>query len=420
LTQRSIWKDKYGIGYQSSLTSPILTSSGLYLGDHPSINPQIQIYNAPKSKGTAANSYNYEYKNSTRLPSILLPIRITPKEIYPVLRLFFQKGSLQDSTVNTKKWFYPYSYADGGESCEIWGTLVRETATTGTSSSVRMTGAICNSFSINSATGRDYVNVRANLIGRDIEYDHDTSGDTFTLPTDAPLLWRNANTKIGNSYDSLESLDLRDFNLSCNSNPRPRFYNNEKVKHFNLQRITGTGSIIIPWENSSTNFTNSKVLCDNLNGSLFRLSTYWVDQYVTSGYSMSINLLCRYMSGLLAREDELSNAVGFVLTEDDSFTSSNNKISTWATDASDASKITFTFPANETLTGNVFPGDVLILTDASSGNNTEYEIERIISSTQLKLVNNHAAGTSANGTGVIIKRNAISIGLDDNVNRGIT
>jgi len=399
---------------------PVAATTGLYLDTHPSINPQIQIYSSTKSKGTAADSYNYEYKNSTRLPSILLPARITPKEAYPVLRLFFQKGSLQDSSVNTKKWFYPYSYVDGGESCEIWGTIIRETASTGISSSVRMTGAICNSFSINLAGGGDYLNLRANLVGRDVEYDHNTSGDTFTLPTDAPLLWRNANTKIGNSYDALETLDLRDFNLTCNSNPKPRFYNNEKVKHFNLQRITGMGSITVPWENSSTNFTNSQVLSDYLNGSLFRLSTYWVDQYITSGYSMSINLLGRYTSGLLAREDELSNAVGFILVEDDSFTSNNNKILTWAIDASDASKITFTFPANETLMGNVFPGDIVILTDASSGNNTEYEIERIISSTQLKLVSNHAAGTSANGTGVIIKRNAISIGLDDNVNRGIT
>lgn len=419
MSQRSIWLDKYGLGYQSTITGAVSASAGIFIQQHPSINARIQVYTPEKAKGTAASSFNYETENSTRSPVLSIPTRISPKEIYPFLRLFFQKGSLQDSSVNTKKWFYPYSYKSEGESCEIWATIVRATASSGDSNSHRMTGAICRSFSIN-PSGTDYINLTANLIGRDLEIDHECSGDTFTIPADAPFLWRNAVTKIGNSYDAQETLDLREFSLTCNNNAVPRFYNNEKVKHFNLQKITGMGTLTIPWENSTTSYLDNQTIEDYLNGSLFRLSAYWVDQYITSGYSLSINLLGRYMSGMISNDTELSNTMGFVLVEDDSFTSENNKISTWTIDVTDASKITFTFPSNETLTGNVFPGDVLILTDASSGSNTEYEIERILSGTQLKLVNNHVAGISASGTGTIIKRNPINIGLDDNTNRNIT
>lgn len=419
MAQRALWADKYSLGYQSSLTTAVAGSVGVFMFNHASANPQLLVYNADKSKATAANSYNYEYANSNKMPNMLIPTRVTPKEVYPFLRLFFQRGSLQDSTVNTKKWFYPYSYQSNGGSCEIWSSLIRETATTGTAKSHRVTGAICNDITIN-PVGRDYVNITANMLGRDIELNHETSGDTFTLPLDAPLLWRNATTKIGDSYTALETLDLKSFSMNIKNNARGSFYNNALVKRFNLERVTGNGSLLVPWENSSTNYTDNQVLTDLLNGSLFRLSVYWKDQYLASGYSLSINMLGRFVSGMIGNDAELSNQMQFIMAEDDSFTSSNSKVSTWAISGSTASQITLGFNSTETLLGNVFPGDILILTDALAGSNIQYEIERIISSTVLKLTTNHAAGTSANGTGVIIKRQPISIGLRDETNRNIT
>uniref|UniRef100_A0A6M3XK38 Tail protein n=1 Tax=viral metagenome TaxID=1070528 RepID=A0A6M3XK38_9ZZZZ len=350
------------------------------------------------------------------MPAALFPIRVTPKEAYPFLRLFFQKGSLQDSTTNTKKWFYPYSY--DGSTCEVWGSIVRELAATGTSTSHRLTGAVCNSITISPTA--DYIDLTASVISRDIELNRDTSGDTFTLPTDAPLLWRNSVTKMGNSYTAPETCDFRGIKTNLKNNITGKFYNNDKVKRFNIGNFTGNGTVIIPWENGTTNYTDNQVLTDFLNGTLTRLSMYWIDQYLTSGYSFSVNLLCRYIQGNIGEETEISNSMNFVLVEDYSFSSSNSKISTWTIDGSDASLMTFTFPSTETLTGNVFPGDVVATLDASAGHTINWVIERVVDADTVKLINNHTAGTGASGTSVIIKRQPISIGLRDEINRGIT
>lgn len=357
-----------------------------------------------------------EFATAGRMPVALFPIRVTPKETYPFIRLFFQRGSLQDSTTNTKKWFYPYSY--DGSTCEIWGSIVRELATTGTSKSHRLTGAICNGITLMPTA--DYIDLTASVIARDIELNRDTSGDTFTLPTDAPLLWRNSVTKMGNTYDALETCDFRDIKINLKNSITGKFYNNAKVKRFNIGNFNGDGSIIIPWENSTTNFTDNQAITDFLNGTLTRISMYWIDQYLTSGYSMSVNMLCKYVQGRIGTDAEISNAMNFVLVEDYSFASANSKISTWAIDGSDASLVTFTFPANETLTGNVFPGDVIATLDASAGQGVNWVIERVVDTDTVKLVNNHTAGTSASGTVVTIKRQPISIGIDDQTNRSIT
>ena len=110
----------------------------------------------------------------------------------------------------------------------------------------------------------------------------------------------------------------------------------------------------------------------------------------------------------------------FILVEDCSFSSTNNKITNWAIDGSDASLIDLTFSGSETLTGEVFPGDTIITPDASAGQATYWAIEKIMDTNTAKLTANHSAGTSASGTNITIIRNAISFGLNDGLDRGIT
>ena len=420
MAQRSIWEDKYGYGIQTStIDVPSSCTSGIFLMSHSQLDPRFQTIEQRKTTTSSSRSQLIEFSMNGRIPSSRLPIIMSPSQIYPFFRLFFQKGSLQDSSTNTIKWFYPYSFENGGSECEVWGTFVRELASTGTTQSQRITGSIVSSLSFLPST-LEYMVLDCSIIGRDFEKNRQTSGDTFTLSTDAPLLWRNCETRIGNSYDSLETFDLKRFGLTLVNNPVGRFYNNSKIKRFNLGNFVGNGRIIVPWENSSTNYKNNQLFTDYENGVVTRLSLYWNTQYATTGSSLSVNLLLRHNSVTISDDKEVSNLSEFILVEDTSFSYDNSKISSWTIDNSDDTKISFTFPGSQTLTGNVFPGDAVVTVDASSGYNNKWTIENVVNFSTVKLTSSHPAGTGAAGSNAIIIRQPINIGLNDNVNRGIT
>lgn len=418
MAQRSRWQDRYGYGEQSAIDTAVASSYGLFMVDHSDLSPgQEQIISSKIGRAAAkTNLTEFEIKNKVTFCS--LPLIVSPAQIYPALRFFFQSGSLQDSTTNTIKWFYPYSYSSTGSVCEVWASLFRDTSS-GTTRSQRMTGAISHELEISLGRG-EYITAISKFLGRDLEINRNTSGDTFTLSTNAPLLLRNCVTKIGNSYEALETFDLKSFNLRIRNNAKARTYNSSYVSRFNLGRVEGQGEIITPWENNSTNYNYTQAYTDFFAGTLTRISIYWADQYLTSGSSMSINLLGRFVKGRIAEDKEISNTMEFVLVEDASFSYENSKITDWVVDGSDASLIDLTFSGSEILTGNVFPGDAIVTDDASIGNSSYWTIERIIDTNTIKLTSNHTAGTGASGNKIRIIRQPINVGIRDGINRGIT
>ena len=419
MAQRSTWQDKYGYGIQtSSISTSAACTSGIFLMNHPNLDINTKTIDTEKTVVSASRNQLVEFAIDGRNPTAQFPIMVSPKQVYPFLRLFFQKGSLQDSTTNTIKWFFPYSYSSVGNECEVWGSFVRELST-GSTYSQRIVGAICNSLTL-VPSDMEYMTMNCGLTGRDLEVNHNTSADTFTLSTDAPLLWRNCVTKIGNSYTVQETCDLKRFEMLLLNSAKGRHYNNSKVQRFNLGKFYGTGAFTTPWENSSTNYTKTKVFDDFYNGTVSRLSLYWNDEYATSGYSVSLNMLVRHIKVSISDEKEVSNISRFMMVEDASFSYENSKIASWTIDGSDASKIIFTYMGSETLIGNVFPGDVVLTLDAITGSNTRWVVERIVSSTTAKLTTNHTAGVGSSGSNAVVLRQPISVGLNDMTNRLIT
>ncbi len=392
--------------------------SGLFMLNHPDLyTEQFQI-DFPKTIRSASRNAGIEYAITGKYPNFFTNTVLTTKQSFPFLRLFFQRGSLQDSEDATIKWFYPYSYDSNGCSCEVWGTIVRDLSS-GETLSHRVSGAIVKSLTI-SVNAAEYISIRSELIGRALETNHDSSGDTFTLTTESPLLWRNVASKIGDSYTALQTCDLKDFALSVKNDAKSRVFNSSAIQKFNLGRVTGLGSITIPWENTSTGWTNNTALDDMFSGELTRLSLYWGNQYVSTAYTMSINMLVRYMKGKISEDKEISNEMSFIIVEDNSFSSDNSYISSWSVDSSSADTINFTFPSTQTLTGNVFPGDVVLTLDASVGATTRWVVENVLDSNSVRLTTNHSAGVGASGTTVTIIRQPINIGLNDDIDRYIT
>jgi hypothetical protein len=462
MAQLSQQSDKYAIDFQSAIETAVECSkgidtdkSGIFILSHSDLSSNQTILDVLKAIKSASRHSSVEYANTNKNPRIQLQTLYSPKNVYPVFRTFFQKGVVDstiikvldangtsyncttnildadgnvikvsksvmdadgnsyDVSITDIEWFYPYSYEENGGVCNSWATIVRGVST-GDTNSHRMIGAICDNFSI-SVSADDYIYFNANMPCRDVEYSYNASGDNFTLSTDSPFLWRNCVTKLGNSYNPLETFDLKSFDLSVSNNAKARLFNNSKIQKFNLGRVTGNGKFITPWENTSTNFQNVTSLSDLFAGNVCRLSLYWGNQYASTAFTSSINVLLRYNNENIANDSELSNDMSFTLVEDFSFSTDNNKITSWSVDSASADTINFVFPSTETLLGNVFPGDVIRTPDASSGATDNWIIESITDINTLKLKKNHSAGLGATGTKVTIVRHPINIGLNRDI-----
>jgi len=425
LAQRSTQQDRYALDFQSSIETAVSCLNGIDTGksgitmfNHSSLYANQNILSQEKTVRSASRNQLVEYQNTTTNPSVSFQIMLSPKLAFAPFRLFFQRGSLQDSEDSTVKWFFPYSFEEGGSTCETWATIVRDLSS-GETHSHRLIGAVSNRCSI-SIDPTEYGIINCEFIGKQYDFSYNSSGDNFTLSTDAPLLWRNCVTKIGNSYNSLETFDFKELSLSLSNSVVGKKFNNASVQRFVLGKIEGTGSFVVPWENSSTSFTYNTLLSNLLSGNVTRLSMYWGRQYVDTGSTVSINLLIRYNKGGVSSDDEISSDMAWELVEDASFSSENGKIVSWEIDSSSANIVHVVFAGTETLIGNVFPGDVILTLDAVTGQNIKWKIEKILTSTSLRLSAAHVAGVGASGSNFTIIRHPINIGINDKLNRNIT
>lgn len=425
MAQRSTQQDKYAIDFQTDISTAVECSSGvdtdksgITIFNHSPFYVNQTYIDGRKTVKSASRNILVEYQNTTTTPATSLQVMLSPKDAYPPLRLFFQRGCLQDTTDSTIKWFFPYSYMSDGSTCETWATIVRDLSS-GETESHRLVGSIATnlSFAVNAS---EYITLATRFNSRSCELDYNSSGDNFTLSTDSPLLWRNSVTQMGDSYSSSETLDLKAFSLEVNNNAVGKKFNSAYIQRFILGSVTGRGAITIPWDNSSTSFLNNVPMERFMSGNVNRLSIYFGNQYVNTGSTLSLNLLVRYSGGAISSDSEVSNDMPFILVEDASFSSDNGKISTWSIDSASADTISFAFTGTETLTGNVFPGDVVLTLDATSGSNDRWIVEKILSSSSLTLTENHSAGVGATGTNATIIRQPINIGLNDKLNRSIS
>ena len=412
--QRSQYKNKYAIGFQNSIDVAVTCSAGIFQNVDAQFTVKDQPTSINKSTGNAFISNGVEIIDTYKVPNIDLQVVMIPKQLYGIFHLFFQDGSLQLTSTASTKWFYPYSSGV----CEIYGTIVKDTSTT-ENSSMRYLGSVVERL-VFYCNNNDYMITQASFLARDCEYKHDPSSDVFTITSDSSLLWRDCITKIGNSYDALEDFDFKDFGLSLENAVVSKKYTSEITQCFILGDFSGKGVFKIPFENSSDNYKKEDFIQKVNDGDIMRVSLYWKSQYAGTAQALSINMLVRIINLSDFNEEEMCLFADFIIVGDDSISSEAGKIVAWNIDAGNDRVVNFTFSGSTTLLGNVFPGDRVVLTDAVAGSTIFYTIENVIDSNTLLLTDSHLAGVGATGVTGFIKRQPISIGLNDEVNRAVS
>ena len=397
---------RYVIGFQSSIDTPVVCSgdiaTGVLFSNYPDFTVDNIILDNEYLRGSSAKHYKLNYRKSVYAYKIPFSIVATPTSLYPILRLFFQRGyHITGDTV----WFYPYSYELSGSVCSVWGTVVRK-LTDSNADSQRLSGAIIDTLAFDLS---DYfLKVTGNFTARRLETDYDSTNDDFTLDTEGSLLKRQVISKIGDSYTALQDFDIESLALNIRNNIKPRYYNNEYIKRYTLGKVTSDGRLRCPRENSSTDY-NDDVFLNYAEGTkVVRICVYW-----DSLYSPTVSI--SFLAKLVDIEQEIaegnSNTIVFYAVEDSSFSFFDNKIQEWQVDSSDATIVSLTLATDVVLTGNVFPGDKILMKDSTNSIKL-YKISDIIDDNTIKLSEAHIDGTGAGGEQAVIIRQPITIGIN--------
>jgi len=184
-------------------------------------------------------------------------------------------------------------------------TLVRDTGASGKAQ--RITSAICRSMTLSCDEGGALM-VSAEMIGKSIELDHTVTSDTFTISTDAPLLFQNLTYKLGGTSGVISS-----FSITLSNNAVQRWFDSQTPYEYILGDFTVEGRITIPWQGSNTEINNF------ISGTDKRIELYWGSDAGASDGDFYIAVNARYTGAPISGDEEIQLELPFVGVNDGTY-----------------------------------------------------------------------------------------------------
>jgi len=316
MTQYSRLYEQYAMKIQDTYGTPAICSSGistsgsgLYLSLVGGFDLDVNIATLGRETGSASNIHNLEVSALNRLPNVNVSAVSLPSQMYVLLKLLFQNGSLIDSRDSYRKWFFPYSYVTSGQCANTVATLVKK-LNYSSSAAYRMIDAVATLLAFDFSYA-SYMSTKVTLLGSDIDYSYSSTGDDFTISNESPVISSNTYTRIGDSYGSTEAIDCFLSNISISNNIYPVFRNSRTPIKYVTGPFTGSFSVTIPNYNSSTNFYITDLFSKYLANNLISFNIYFGDSDVSSRNSFAITMLGCMQDITYPDKDEYSISITF-------------------------------------------------------------------------------------------------------------
>jgi hypothetical protein len=348
MAQRNIWMDIYSVGYSNVSISTVANASfGIPLLNHPNFEAGTQTINQRKATGTSyrQGQTGMEYQQGSAVPTTSYEFDVNYANLSHILWAFFQSSAFQGTGAPYVKYFIPYE----SPTSEVWLTLVRKLAASGTGSSHQIAGAQPKTLALSCEEGQP-LKATVEFQGYSFVDTRDVASDTLTFSAVAPLLWQNATITLAGS-----AINVPGFNLTVNNNLVTKFHDNATAVRHLLGDLTVEGTIRVPW--SDTNRGGNTELDAFINGTVSRLVISW-GSGVTNGIAtttgdFSIVSHIRRTSSAIVGDDELMTEINFEGVCEES-TSSFSTASASSVAIAGSTAITGT---NTTL-NNLDPGDL--------------------------------------------------------------
>jgi hypothetical protein len=400
--QRNIWEDVYGIATGvTNISTAANAATGIPLLNHPSFESGTQTINQRKAIGTSYRSaaVGMEYQQGSAIPGTSFEFDVSPKYISYFLWSLFQTTSFQGAATVYPKYFIPYDASD----VEMWMTLVKKLAASGTSSSHRILGAVVKSITLSAEEGQN-LKATVEFQGYSQETNRDIASDTLTFIASAPLQWQSATVTLSGT-----TVNIPGFSLTLSNNLLTKFYDNSVAVRHDLFNFTGEGTIRIPFA-ATTVGANAQVDAFAA-GTNSRLVIYWGNSEIADAddeFTIIANI--RRTGATVTGEDEVITEVPFECASN--LHSSSVKTAVASTVA---------IGGNSTITGtntefsSFAAGDILYILNATAAGDRTPRIVTVVGGATSLTVFPALSGTE---TGLLYKIDAtpVSITVGDSQN----
>lgn len=381
------YQTKSGIGIQSDISSPSSMSKGIMLYNlfDTVSKDNRNLLNIDKSVGTPTDVNTYEVKYNNYNNSINMPMLVNIDNGFNLFNSFFQNTYVETENAY---YFYPYTFDNKSDKADYFMTILLDMK----SRSRRMIGAVCNRMILGFTN--DFMIANSNFIGREVEDDYNSSGESYSIPDSAILNWEMGDVFVGNSYLETGRSLFKNINISLSNNLVPKKYNNDKFKKYILGNIIGNGSFVVPIDSSIevSSLDITEYVEDN---DIVRICLKWGD---SDNYIFEIYILAEISKVESANGEEQNTQFSYKAVEDRTFT---DKIDGWSVDSDVDNIIQLTLSDNTVLTDNVVVGDFF-----SVGGST-YIIQSIEGDTIFKV--SDVSGLSGTETNPMILRHPINV-----------
>ncbi len=304
MAERMAWSERFALGVESVFGTAVATTIGYPLTGHPALNPGQNVLDTRKAIGVPYRhaGTGMEFQQTTRQPTSTWPFEANSRLLTPILWSLFQSGAIEVNSTPYVKYFIPYEVSD----CEMWATLLRSMAPSGTASSHRIISAMTRSLQLSGEEAGALV-ANAEWYGRDFESNRDVASDTLTVPAIAPLLFQDVTITLGGT-----TVNIPSFSITIGNGGLQKNYDSQGAIKNIIQDLTVEGTITIPW--AATTVGGNQQITDFINGNVTRLVIYWGKGGEIATTSADLSIIChiRRTNAEPAAEDEISIPIPFI------------------------------------------------------------------------------------------------------------
>jgi len=384
MANRNLYDDIYGIGAQTSaIGTAVACSKGIPLLGHPDFNPGVNVVKQRKATGLPywRGDAGYEFQNTTEVPNTSFEFDGSATNMSLILWSFFQGGAFQDAGANNIKYFVPYS----DSACDVWLTLVRKLAASGTGASHRLVGMVAKSITLSCSESAPVLKVSVEFVGYNLETNHNIASDTLTFDATVPYLWQNATITLDGN-----AVNIPGFSLTMTNNAVVKLYDNANASKVLMGNFEANGTFQMPYSDANEGANNQ--INDFIAGTTKRMNIRWGSNEIAKDASdFSILMNIRSSAAPFGGDDEIVADVAFDCVSDAS--TSSVKAANSSVQLNGTAAVAGT---NTTFADSLDVGDLLyVINSTSAGDESVRCLVAIASNTAATVYPDYAASVAS-------------------------
>jgi len=319
MTQANRWQDEYAISRTATISTaatfgaasgeigPDLNKFGMYLTDHPDIDPGQAFIDKQKTAGIstrlgrkgASDTVVVEYRPGIRSPLVTFPFDVTPKQIALPLWLLCQENVTEAAGTPFAKVYKPATTA----AYETYCSVLRKTGNPSKSQAIH--GCVVSKIGFSTTEG-EALGATVDFIGRTYG-ELNMSAIALAYPDSAPLLFQDCVVLLAGT-----TININGWTLDLSIDHKPKHHNAQTVVKFIAGMLTGSGTIDFPLSNATVGDSLQRDAF--VAGTVQTLSLEWGTAGVEGHLKFEMNV--RYSGAPISADDELVSALPYEIVWD--------------------------------------------------------------------------------------------------------